>query len=76
MQKLKGFMKSTAVGLGLATVASTAMATGPTYDYSAITSAVDWSAVTTGAGLTFAAVAGVLVFIRGGKIILAVIRGR
>lgn len=49
-----------------------AFATGP--DYTTITAAVDWSAVSTAILAVFALVAGVMVVFKGGKMLLKAIR--
>lgn len=40
----------------------------------AITTAVDFSAVVTGLGVVFAAIAGVIIVMKGGKMLIASIR--
>lgn len=44
--------------------------------YDPITTAVDWTAVTTAVIAVFSLIAAVLVVFRGGKLILAAVRGR
>lgn len=43
-------------------------------DYTAITGAVDFAAVLTGLGVVAAAIAGVLIAIRGARILLSFVR--
>lgn len=64
-------LKRAALAAGLSCVAVVASATPGPYD--AITSAVDWSDVTTGLGVVAAALAGVFIFKRGAKMLLGMI---
>lgn len=62
-----------AVGAGVLLATDAAMATGT--DYSALTSAADWSSVATGVITVFAAGAAVIVAFVGGKFLLRALRG-
>ena len=57
------------------TAATTAIAAHAAPDYSGITGAIDWSTALTAVGSVFAGVAGVYMLIKGGKIILGVVKG-
>ena len=68
----KGFTLAQKTAAGAGAMVATAAARA---DYAAITGAVDWADVSTAAGLIFAAIAGVYVFIAGGKKVVNIIRG-
>lgn len=55
--------------------ATTAVAAHAAPDYSGITGAIDWSTALTAVGAVFTGVVSVYMLIKGGKIILGVVKG-
>lgn len=70
---MRTFRNLSAFVLGFAAIMLAGVASAQT-DYDAITAAVDWADVITGIGVVAAAVAGVLIVMRGSRMLLAMIR--
>lgn len=73
LNQVKKYAGRTLAVVGTVAAAPMAMADAP--DYTSITTAVDWSTVSTGIITVFAAGAAVLVAFVGGKFLLRAIRG-
>lgn len=74
MSKVNKWLARTAVAVGGMAAAVPAFATGP--DYTSLTSAVDFTTTITAILAVMALLAGLYLVIKGGKVILGVLRGR